>query len=44
MTGGTGRAGPADVEARVVACTDADQLTEWIGRAATAGTLDEVFA
>jgi hypothetical protein len=33
-----------DVQARVVACKDVDQLKAWLRRAATAHSIDEVFA
>lgn len=33
-----------DLRARVVGCTDIDQLRVWLRRAVTAGSIDEVFA
>jgi hypothetical protein len=35
---------PEDVRARVVGCTDVGQLRTWVRRAATASSIDEVFA
>jgi hypothetical protein len=35
---------PEDVRARVVGCTDLEQLKSWLRRAATAHSIDEVFA
>ncbi|MFI7151577.1 hypothetical protein ACIBO2_42245 [Nonomuraea sp. NPDC050022] len=35
---------PQDVRDRITQCTDHDQLTQWINRACTAKTLDEIFA
>ncbi|MEV0346289.1 hypothetical protein AB0H88_11020 [Nonomuraea sp. NPDC050680] len=35
---------PQDTHDRIIRCTDLDQIEEWIDRAATATTLDEVFA
>jgi hypothetical protein len=35
---------PEDVRARIAACTDIGQLKLWIRRAATAHSIDEVFA
>jgi hypothetical protein len=35
---------PADARARIVGCTDLDQLDVWVRRAATAATVDDLFA
>lgn len=35
---------PDEVRARVTGCADVDQLDKWISRAATATSIDEVFA
>jgi hypothetical protein len=35
---------PPDLRARIVACSDIEQLKVWIRRAATADSIDEVFA
>lgn len=42
--GARGMSGLDQVRARISACTDPDQLEGWIIRAATATTLEEVFA
>jgi hypothetical protein len=35
---------PADARARIAGCTDIDQLTTWLRRAATADTIDDVLS
>lgn len=35
---------PEDARARITGCTDQDQLEAWIGRAATATSIDDLFA
>ncbi|MCA2228319.1 hypothetical protein [Nonomuraea aurantiaca] len=34
---------PQDAHDHIIHCTDLDQIDEWIDRAVTATTLDEVF-
>ncbi|MBM7784820.1 hypothetical protein [Tenggerimyces flavus] len=34
---------PSEIRARIFATWDLEQLTDWIGRAAVAKTIDEVF-
>ncbi|MEV0333994.1 hypothetical protein [Nocardia sp. NPDC050717] len=35
---------PVAAEARIIACHDRDQLTTWLDRAITVGTVEELFA
>ena len=35
---------PDDVRTRIVTCTDVDQLATWLRRAATADSVDDLFA
>ena len=35
---------PDDVRARILACTDIDQLDAWLRRVGTVNTVDELFA